>query len=138
MPVCPICKGYDTQERAGSRFREALRLLGRANQVLKLDLSTEDREFVVDLVLRLSDGAPPRWIDFFKLQEIYDHGTGTKRVVFIPSDYHEAELPPDVIVRRVPGPTASKPELKLIQGGSGDHVVAGPKDKSKDPRRDPD
>jgi hypothetical protein len=136
MVVCSICKGYDTQERAGSRFREALRLLGRANQVLKLDLSTEDREFVVDLVLRLSDGAPPRWIDFFKLQEIYDHGTGTKRVVYIPSDYPDVALPSDIEARHVSSKKIpSKPDLKLIQGGGDDHVVA---EKLKNPRRDKD
>jgi hypothetical protein len=93
----------------------------------------------VDLVHRLSDGAPPRWIDFFKLQEIYDHGVGTKKIVYVPSDYPDAELSPNIEARRVSSKESpSKPDLKLIKGGSDDHVVAAPKEKSKDPRRDPD
>jgi hypothetical protein len=140
MVVCPSCKGYDTQRKTGNRFREALRLLGRANQVLKLELSTSDREFVVDLVHRLSDGVAPRWIDFFKLQEIYDQGTGTKTTVYVPPEYLEGEFELKGLIQPIPKKTpigTVKPNLKLVPSPN-DHVVATPPKKSRDPRRDPD
>lgn len=113
MPLCPVCKGRDEREILARRFQDTLRLLGRANEALKMELGEGDREFVEDLVLRLAGGNAPRWSDHFRLEEVWERGF------------------------RVSGGEAGVRAggLRVIRGGR-DHVVAVSDDK--DPGLDSD
>jgi hypothetical protein len=70
--VCPACNGVNSKSLGIQRARDYVRLLDRANELLRYPLSNDDRGYVQDLLTRLGSGNQPMLPDWFRSQELVD------------------------------------------------------------------
>lgn len=67
MRPCPLCVG---EARDLKRAQDYMRLVERANKLLRYPLTGDDRDYVQDLIRRLGAGNQPILSDWFRSQEL--------------------------------------------------------------------